>query len=367
MSKKKALIVGSFPDKEEYFLGGIHKTCHLLKNSKFFKRFNVATVDSTNVNSLNRVFASKIYFGILKLTEFVIKCVTFKPDVVIIFSSNNWGLLEKSIMGLAGKKLGASIIFCPRASEQLVKNNSIKRIVKFTLRSVDYFVCQGEKVSDALELDYCIEKRKIRIIRNWTATSDLLKLGSEKENNLLYDEPVELAFVGWLEKEKGVSELLEAVSELKKQNLNFKLWVVGDGSMKKELEGFCNENSLNNTVNFTSWLPEKKLNDIYKKCHIFVLPSWSEGMPNAMIEAMASACVPVVTRVGNISDFINGENGIIFDPKDQKSLNKILYELICKKEKLPTISQNSYQTAKENFSTEANIEKFTKIVEQSIQ
>ena len=104
---------------------------------------------------------------------------------------------------------------------------------------------------------------------------------------------------------KGIKELLTSVSQLKRMGIDFKLWVVGDGSLKYDLENYSHKTKINKNVVFTSWLSEMELNTIYEKCQIFILTSWSEGMPNSMIEAMATGCVPVITNVGNISDFIN--------------------------------------------------------------
>ena len=52
-------MIGSFPKKDDYFLGGIHRTCYLLKISKFFTQFDVTTFDSTNINQRKEILQKK--------------------------------------------------------------------------------------------------------------------------------------------------------------------------------------------------------------------------------------------------------------------------------------------------------------------
>ena len=112
---------------------------------------------------------------------FSFKIIMVRPHIIIIFSSNNWGLLEKSIMGLLGKIFGSSIVICPRASEQLINNKFIKSIVKFIFKYFDCFIC-GERVSNTLKMDYNVNNSKIKIIRTGRQliiTSQLVKKDSK--------------------------------------------------------------------------------------------------------------------------------------------------------------------------------------------
>jgi len=361
------LIVGPFPKNSTYLLGGVHKTCYLLSKSKFFDVFNVITFDSTNIGAKNRIFLFKIFLGLYNLINFLWQLFRNQPNSVVIFSSNNWGLVEKGLMAFFAKKIGTTVVFCPRASDQLAKGKFLKRLLKQLFCFVDLFVCQGDQVANALAAVFFVDSDKIKVIRNWTATDDLLSLGAKKLELEVVNNPCKIVFVGWLEKEKGILELVEAILALKQKRLNFKLWIVGDGTLRPKLESFCHRNNLTNEVIFTSWLAEYELNKIYKKCSIFVLPSWSEGMPNAMIEAMSTACVPVVTKVGNIGDLLNETNGVLVKTNDISDLIKKLHMLIDNTEIIKKISFESYKVAKENFSNINNIEEFIKAVKKPMK
>ncbi len=366
MRKKKVLIVGSFPKDKNHVTGGIQKNCSILQNSSFFEYFNVKTINITNPDSEKKRFIVRLILGIRNTIIFLYILLLFRPNAVIIFSTNNWGLLEKGLMGVIGKIFGSSIILCPRASESLMENNIMKKVVKFIFSFADYLVCQGEKISNIIIYEYGVKKSKVVLIRNWTATKPLLEIGNKKIKSFLQFKKINIVFVGWLEKTKGIEELLLSALALKEKKINFKLWVVGDGSQKLKMENFSKQNNLFSLIEFTSWQSELELREIYKKSHIFLLPSWTEGLPNSMIEAMATGCVPVVTNVGNISDFINESNGVLVKPKQLDELIEKLIKLIINENNFLNLATASYNTAVNNFSTEKNIKKLLNLVNYSI-
>ena len=105
-----------------------------------------------------------------------------------------------------------------------------------------------------------------------------------------------ILFVGWLETHKGILELISAVSLLKKANINFHLTVVGQGHAEKQCEKLAHKLGVSGNITFCGWLERKELLKIYSVSDIFVLPSWHEGLPNSMIEAMACGLPAILTQ-----------------------------------------------------------------------
>ncbi len=128
-------------------------------------------------------------------------------------------------------------------------------------------------------------------------------------------------FVGRLEKVKGVDLLLDALRLVRKRSPHVKLIVYGRGSLENYVarHGF---------VDFKGPLPYEKVHEAYRKATIFVLPSRYEGLPNSLLQAMASGLPVVATRVGGVPELIrNYYNGILVHPDPRELSNAILYLL----------------------------------------
>lgn len=153
------------------------------------------------------------------------------------------------------------------------------------------------------------------------------KEASEKE----YSKKINICFVGRIEKEKGASILLDAIMLLTSlDNLNA-VYFVGEGNLKEHLEKKAAEFSSKNI--FTGILSRDRLNEIYTKCHIFCLPSDSEGFPKALAEAAAYGCVPIVSDISAIGQYIDESNGYLVKA-DAQSIAEILENVLKERSQL---------------------------------
>jgi glycosyltransferase involved in cell wall biosynthesis len=114
-----------------------------------------------------------------------------------------------------------------------------------------------------------------------------------------------ICFVGRLEREKNLFSLLEGV-----RDLNVELIVVGSGSLLEELRAKTNSNGL--SVKFLGNVQNRRLPDILNSCSTLILPSFHEGQPKVLLEAMACGLPVIGTNVRGIRDVVrHGENGIL--------------------------------------------------------
>ena len=110
--------------------------------------------------------------------------------------------------------------------------------------------------------------------------------------------------VGRLEKEKGTYVILEIAEILK--DINFE--IVGDGSERNQVEKIIEEKKLSN-VKLNGYIPYEKMNECYYSADVFLLPSFTEGIPITMLEAMSTELPVIVSDVGDISEILGDENG----------------------------------------------------------
>jgi glycosyltransferase involved in cell wall biosynthesis len=132
-------------------------------------------------------------------------------------------------------------------------------------------------------------------------------------------------FVGKLEQRKGYLTLLHAASVILKQHPDVQFWFAGHGDLetaRREAVRF----GIESAVHLTGWAESETLANLYQRCRIFCLPSFNEGLPMSLLEAMAHGIPVVSTPVGGIPELVDdGNTGLLTEPGNALALaTKIL-------------------------------------------
>lgn len=139
--------------------------------------------------------------------------------------------------------------------------------------------------------------------------------------------PPRLLFVGRVVYQKGLDLLFHALGNL--QDLPWELTVVGDGPQRPPLELLADHLGFVERVRFTGWLQDDALVAEYRRANLFPYPSRHEGMPNAVLEAMASGLPVIASRIaGNEELVVDEETGLLIEPENQQSLERALRRLL---------------------------------------
>ena len=131
---------------------------------------------------------------------------------------------------------------------------------------------------------------------------------------------MELLYVGRIVAEKGLCDLIDALRELlNSPGPGYRLTLIGwdaHGEMKR-LQDYIEQLGIGHAVEMRGPMPPgPALMLAMRSCDIFVLPSWAEGTPRVLVEAMAMGRAIVATRVGGVPDLIeDGENGYLVEPR----------------------------------------------------
>jgi len=164
-------------------------------------------------------------------------------------------------------------------------------------------------------------RTKLRVVPN--ATVDLEPPGDSGEGLRVRDRvrglphPV-IGVVGRLSPEKGVDVFLEACALLATRRPAFSVVIAGDGPERQRLEGLCRRLSLERRVVFLSHV--RDVGAVYGQLDLLVLPSRSEGLPNALLEGLQTEVPIVATRVGGIPDVIGTSPAAILVPPESAAL-----------------------------------------------
>jgi glycosyltransferase involved in cell wall biosynthesis len=132
-------------------------------------------------------------------------------------------------------------------------------------------------------------------------------------------------------------------------DMPMELWLVGDGPSRTSLEGLVRELGVGHKVTF--WGYQSQPATFLERASAFILPSFSEGIPLSVAEAMLTGTPCAVTRVGGAPEFIlDGENGWLLDPNDQEGFNNLLKRIAGMpiRERLE-VGENGKRTAMEKF------------------
>lgn len=160
---------------------------------------------------------------------------------------------------------------------------------------------------------------------------------------------------------KGLSYLIDAFHALYKTHGNkFKLVIIGEGTVKEELQKKVNDLNLTNSIIFTGY--QNNINDWLNIIDVFALPSLSEYHSIGLLEAMRARKAIVATRVGGNPESIRHlKEGILIDSKSTDQLVLALNQLYSDSNLAQTLAENAFQRFNSNFSEEASMNSLTKI------
>lgn len=210
-----------------------------------------------------------------------------------------------------------------------------------------------------------VPRKKLRLINNGINTELCLEVGDHDELMLrkelgLMDKSFIIGSLGRLTEQKDHKTLLKAASKILEEMNNIEFIIAGEGHLKTELIAMRKELGIEDRFHLLGFRRDKVL--LLRLMDTFVLTSLDEGLPIAMLEAMASRLPVVVTGVGEIPKVItNGKNGILIECNNIPQLEHALISLINDREKRELFGKNAYSTVKEKYSIDQMTTKYMDI------
>jgi glycosyltransferase involved in cell wall biosynthesis len=176
------------------------------------------------------------------------------------------------------------------------------------------------------------------------------------------EEPVQLLAVGRLVEKKGFDTLIKAVSQV---SFRFHLKIIGEGPDRERLTRDISAAGLSDRVELCGGMTHAELPDEYKKAHIVIVPSIvnragdRDGLPNVVLEAMASARPIIASDVGAISSaIIDGQTGLLLPPGDSVALKNGLNTLVHSSELCEKLRHNARKRIVQDFELSTCTERF---------
>ena len=242
-------------------------------------------------------------------------------------------------------------IFAGKTNSSRIKKYIIKTIERFA-----YLFADAIAVSSANDLDYLKNhftfKARPEIIPNYIDTNIFHPVSMQKK-------PDSLCFVGRLDKQKNLLALLEALT-----GLPYTLSIIGSGSQKEALAEYAKANNIK--VDFHGNIPNHELPGVLCGHELFILPSFYEGLPKALLEAMSCGLPCIGTKVeGTREILLHKDNGYLCSP-DPESIRSAIIEVFEDSLLRKNLGLNARATIEANFSIERVVEKEAKIYRECL-
>jgi colanic acid/amylovoran biosynthesis glycosyltransferase len=179
---------------------------------------------------------------------------------------------------------------------------------------------------------------------------------------------------GRLIEKKGLPVTLRAFALFLRQHPNANLTIAGEGPLLGQLQNLAGELNIDGRVSFTGFVSQQQLREIYDGSHIFLHPSQrgddgnQEGIPNSMLEAMASGLPVFATHHGGIPEAIrNGVSGVLVPERDHEKLAGALFDAAQDPGFLSRIALNGAEIVRKHFDLRAQAQRLEEIYLRAIQ
>lgn len=270
-----------------------------------------------------------------------------------VFSPTTIGLIAS---WLFGRKLVVNLHRGGQMGDihKLLRNKSIgERRVQLMNRNADAFIAISEEIYQEL-VATGTDQAKIHKVYNAVDPDEFYPVEADQKRVLRdqlqipQDIPI-VIFVGRLEEEKGVPILVEAIAKTKE---DLHLIIIGSGTLEQNISDMIQaDDSLRDKV---SMLGRKyNIAEYLQASDIWVLPSYTEGLPVSMLEAMSVAMPIIITPVGAIPEIIiDKQNGFIIPVGDSDSLSQTIDHIIDQPQLAKQVGQKARALVLDNYSVE---------------
>jgi len=240
----------------------------------------------------------------------------FAPDLVLSY----WLYPDAYGAMLAARRIGAPLVVGARGSDLRVRDAISRRLTRPVLHAARRLLVVSEDLGRVAERDYGARPDRIRAIPNGCDAS-IFHPADRAEARQALDLPADaevVTYVGRLVPEKGLRELLVAAGELRSTRPRLQLVLVGEGPMHAELAALAAAGDL--PVRFAGTRPPAEVARWMCASDLVTLPSYSEGHPNVLVEALACGRPVVATPVGGIPEVVDAASGVLVPVRDPAAL-----------------------------------------------
>lgn len=312
----------------------------------------------TNKNQL--IFLNVLYY-ILGCFKVLNRVLLNRSNLIIhAHSAMRGSFFRKTLIMFYSRIFGSKVILHIHGSEfkefYFESNFIIKAYIRYSLNSSDCVVVLSDRWKDFFD---SISDAKIRVVNNY------IKQPKNINKDIACSDTLRLLFLGEIGPRKGLFDLLNALKIVVDNGHNVILNVGGKGN-EKQFFDTVNNLGLKKNVNFHGWVLNDQKESLFNDSDVLILPSYNEGLPMVILEAMSRKLAIISTTVGGIPEvIISNSNGLLIEPGDIQGIVESI-EILINPDKLNEFAINGYETYKNRFTAEHVHKEILKIYEEII-
>lgn len=326
--------------------------CCLDRGGIFYEQIKRKTLKTYILKRKPGLFDAKLFINLYKLIK--------NNNIDIIHSNNGCTLYAV----LAGRLSGVKVIIHTDHGRLVPDRLGAKIEDRFSSIFLDKYIGVSDELTNYLNKNIKINKKKLATIINGVDTQTFKPLGKDERNRLreklLFSQyDMILGAVCRLDPIKNLDFLIKSMKSIKKILPNCKLIIVGDGPCKEELIALTKEMHVENNVIFIG--QSNEVEKILPVIDIYVSASLSEGTSMTILEAMSCAIPIIASEVGGNARLVDSANGILFPLNDENTFVNGVTELFNKPDTIISMGENSRKRIKSYYSIEHVIKQYEQL------
>lgn len=264
---------------------------------------------------------------------------------------------------ITAKLLGKTIVLVTAANPAKILEKVDRRhyYVGYTMSYVNFLLSQCLILySPRLIDEWNLERYRHKIL---IAHEHFLDFNTFTVTTPLADRPPLIGYIGRLSGEKGVQNFTQALPAILSDQQDLSVFIGGDGQLREAIEASLQQEGFTTRVDLPGWISHDDLPKYLNQLRLLVLPSYTEGLPNIMLEAMACGTPVLATPVGAIPDIIiDGKTGFIMENNSPECIAENVIRALDSPD-LERIAEEGRRFVEENFSFEKTVENWKGILQ----
>lgn len=286
---------------------------------KLIIKYTVADVNIQHITSHDEgTIAHRVKVFAKCVSIFIKKLITERIDIIHIHISDGGSILRKAIITLVSLLFGKPVVMHAHGAEFHLTYAKLPKIFQQAVNWIFYqcqcFIVLSNNWQDYYVNNLGLNKKKVVVLPNPTELPEHIP---ERENQTL----IKFVFCGRVGQRKGAFDLINAFANLSEdEQSKSQLILAGDGEIEKAQQ-LVAELKLKEKVTFLGWINSRQRDELLSQADVFILPSYNEGLPMAILEAMGWGLPVITTPVGGIPELVIAhQNGLLVTPGDIQQL-----------------------------------------------
>ncbi len=365
LSGGRVLVSGHIPPP----MGGIAMFYQSLLGSSLPKKVNLMFVQTSSqkrdLADAGKASLSNAVSAVQDCIRFFKAVVKHKPQVSHIATAPGFSFLKHSICVLIANLFGSKILIHPHCSLAALYTDRPERwqkYVRWVLKRTDGLIALSKEWK---QIEQILPGLPVFLLPNAINQDDYRLIAQSRINKSPARSVKNVLYLGYLGKTKGTFDLVEAARLVLTRRSDVIFHLVGGELARGEREALqqkINALGLNGNVRLHEPVEYAEKLEYFRQADIFVYPSYYEGMPMAVIEAMASGLPVVASNVGGLPDLVmDNENGLLTPPGDPWSLSDSLNVLLDNVNLCHAMQQKSSKLAAEKYDIEKLVDELIRI------